>query len=221
MSIQPVRGDVTIASPSKAAPQAATIPNNEPLETLIHDDLADLSPHSSRQVVDSSQSDEVELVLPLCKSRDSLNLRAPKRRRVTLATPDIHRPMEVDAPDFSPDTPMTPIHSFVLPLATDEASSLPLPATPKALDGETKAAKLIADIRARAFASANFSSEEDKPLQYRDLDDSDDDELEISHVTQGDRYRYMSVSSLGEALKLLLVHCIPDPKINVTSFLLP
>lgn len=202
MPTQPVRQDVR-ASPSKAVPQAPTVPNNpaslnEPFEMLIHDDPAGFSPHSRRQVVDSSQSDEVELVLPLCKSRDSLNLQAPKRRRVTLASPDVHRPMAVDAPDFPPDTPMvsgivTPIHPFVLPLPTNEASSLPLPVTPKALDGETKAAKLIADIRARAFASANVSSEDDKPLQYRDLDDSEDDELEISPVTQGNRYGYMLV----------------------------
>ncbi|KAG6372341.1 hypothetical protein JVT61DRAFT_7781 [Boletus reticuloceps] len=63
-----------------------------------------------------------------------------------------------------------------LPSLPDTNELPPLPATPEPMDPEAKTAKLIAEIKARAFTT-NQSSDDEKPLEYRELEDSDDDDL--------------------------------------------
>lgn len=114
--------------------------------------------------------------------------------------------MEVDTPPSSPihDSPVTPAQSASPPFdapvrsaVTPRSSSAlqtsivastglpsppetdklpPLPSTPEPMDPEAKTARIIAEIRARAFA-ANQSSEDEELLIFRELEDSDDDDL--------------------------------------------
>lgn len=90
---------------------------------------------------------------------------------------------------YPPDSPVqSPVDPF-LSSDTGETSSSPLPPTPKALDPDAKAANLIAEIRARALASVCLPSDDEKPLEYRDLDESDDDSFSLSPVFTGKRAR--------------------------------
>ena len=68
------------------------------------------------------------------------------------------------------------IASGCLPSAPDTNELPPLPPTPEPIDSEAKTAKLIAEIKAKAFA-ANQSSDDEPPLSFRELEDSDDDDL--------------------------------------------
>jgi hypothetical protein len=68
------------------------------------------------------------------------------------------------------------VASACLPSPPDTNELPPLPATPEPIDPEEKAAKLIAEIKARAYA-ANQSSDDEQPLAFRELEDSDDDDL--------------------------------------------
>ncbi|KAF8554699.1 hypothetical protein OG21DRAFT_1508593 [Imleria badia] len=85
-----------------------------------------------------------------------------------------------DAPVRSVETPrssaafQTPSACLPSPPDTDELP--PLPPTPEPIDPEAKTAKLIAEIKARAFA-ANQSSDDEQPLTFRELEDSDDGDL--------------------------------------------
>ena len=71
----------------------------------------------------------------------------------------------------------TPIvASTCLPSPPDTNEFLPLPTTPEPIDPEAKTAKLIAEIKAKAYA-ANQSSGDEQPLAFRELEDSDDGDL--------------------------------------------
>ncbi|KAG8213862.1 hypothetical protein J3R82DRAFT_10606 [Butyriboletus roseoflavus] len=109
-----------------------------------------------------------------------------------LSSSPIHSPPATSAWSASPhfDAPVrsavtsknsaalqTPIvASACLPSPPDTNVLPPLPPTPEPIDPETKAAKLIAEIKARAFA-ANQSSDDEQPLSFRELEDSDDGDL--------------------------------------------
>lgn len=60
----------------------------------------------------------------------------------------------------------------------------PLPPTPMALDAESKAAKMIAEIKAKALAamsdSSDSSDEDDNDLELKELEDSSDEDLDDS-----------------------------------------
>lgn len=68
------------------------------------------------------------------------------------------------------------VASACLPSPPDTNELPPLPLTPEPIDPEAKTAKLIAEIKARAFA-ANQSSDDEHPLSFHELEDSDDDDL--------------------------------------------
>ena len=70
----------------------------------------------------------------------------------------------------------SPIVAAFLPSSPDTNEFSPLPPTPEPLDPDAKTVKLIAEIKARAFA-ANQSSDDDRPLAFRELEDSDDDDI--------------------------------------------
>ncbi|TFK75383.1 hypothetical protein BDN72DRAFT_874597 [Pluteus cervinus] len=106
------------------------------------------------------------------------------------STPDMQT-IEVDiilpeAPDVSenPHTPVasscpsTPILPFALtPPLTSSPDLLPRVPTPVTLDAASKAAQIIADIKARVYASAPSSPEPERPEFNEELDDDSDDEL--------------------------------------------
>ncbi|KAL4073984.1 hypothetical protein J3A83DRAFT_4090316 [Scleroderma citrinum] len=112
----------------------------------------------------------------------------PGTPAVPATIPSLHPDVRSIPPSSNKLSPKTPIHPsawFPSPPDTSEASSVLLPPTPEALNAETKTAKLIADIKAKAFSSANLSSDEGEPLRYRELDVSEDDDLEMPPIIQG------------------------------------
>lgn len=85
-------------------------------------------------------------------------------------------PVRTTAPPRSSPAFQTPIAApACLPSPPDTNELPPLPATPKPIDPEAKTAKLIAEIKARAYA-ANQSSDDDQPLTFPELEDSSDDD---------------------------------------------
>ncbi|KIK79819.1 hypothetical protein PAXRUDRAFT_262000 [Paxillus rubicundulus Ve08.2h10] len=173
---------------------------------------------SSKQVVYSSQSDEMELVLPVLESSnlgkvkedvqgwrhktfESSGLSLSQAQNdttkpallpfsplrcspaVSVCGPSPHSDAtahirSVTGSDNSTVLSETPFYQATcLPSPSDTNEAPPLPPTPQPLDKESKTSKLIADIKARAYAASHFSNDE-KPLQFRDLEDSDDDDLD-------------------------------------------
>ncbi|KAF9227426.1 hypothetical protein BS17DRAFT_465007 [Gyrodon lividus] len=115
----------------------------------------------------------------------------------------------------SPDTLILP--PMFLPSSPDANESPPLPPTPRPLDKESKAAKLIADIKARTYI-ANHSSDDEKPLQFRELDDSDDDDLDL--LPTEERKRKCSLSTapqVGNDLFSSPLSSLPCPIDRPTS----
>ncbi|KIJ18779.1 hypothetical protein PAXINDRAFT_179422 [Paxillus involutus ATCC 200175] len=180
---------------------------------------------SSKQVVYSSQSDEIELVLPVLESSDRGKVKEDVQRwrhktfeysgsllsqarddtmeLVPLppspsrcspaasvggpsphsdATAHIRSVTTSDSSTVLPETPFLP--ATCLPSPPDTTEAPPLPPTPQPLNKESKTAKLIADIKARAYAANHFSNDE-KPLQFRELEDSDDDDLDDDFLPIG------------------------------------
>ncbi|KAH0827799.1 hypothetical protein J3R83DRAFT_3424 [Lanmaoa asiatica] len=84
------------------------------------------------------------------------------------------RSAEMSESSAAVQTPVVVSASLPSPSDTDELP--PLPPTPEPIGPEAKTAKLIAEIKARAFA-ANQSSDDERPLSFRELEDSDDGEL--------------------------------------------
>ncbi|KAG1808292.1 uncharacterized protein BJ212DRAFT_1384503 [Suillus subaureus] len=96
---------------------------------------------------------------------------------VPVATPlndDARSRSATSLPSAPPETPLQP--SASLPSPPDTAGAPPHPATP-ASDKAGKAAQLIANIKAKAFAESPLSDEE-KNYKFRELDESSDDDLE-------------------------------------------
>ncbi|KAF8844378.1 hypothetical protein BDN67DRAFT_770368 [Paxillus ammoniavirescens] len=180
---------------------------------------------SSKQVVYSSQSDEMELVLPVLESSDRGKVKEDVQRwrhktfeysgsllsqalddtidLVPLppspsrfspaasvggpsphsdATAHIRSVTTSDSSTVLSETPFLP--AMCLPSPPDTTEAPPLPPTPQPLDKESKTAKLIADIKARAYAANHFSNDE-KPLQFRELENSDDDDLDDDILPSG------------------------------------
>ncbi|KAG2364914.1 hypothetical protein BDR07DRAFT_1607859 [Suillus spraguei] len=164
------------------------------------------TPSSSKHLIYSSQSDEMELVITVLDTRalSQVNEQVHKWRQTALASPsssvindssscdlvatDAGLPVHVTFP-LNDDArllsaislpivpPETPLQpSASLPSPPDTAGALPLPATP-ASNKSGKAAQLIASIKAKAFAESPLSDEE-KNYKFRELDESSDDDLE-------------------------------------------
>ncbi|KAG2150604.1 hypothetical protein DEU56DRAFT_37316 [Suillus clintonianus] len=164
------------------------------------------TPSPSKHLIFSSQSDEMELVLPVpdTSSLSQVKEQVHSWRQNTLASPSssvIHdsspcdvgttnaglpelvtSPFNDDARSRSATSlpsapPETPLQpSASLPSPPDTAGALPLPATPTS-DKAHKTAELIASIKAKAFADSPLSDEE-KNYTFRELDESSDDDLE-------------------------------------------
>ncbi|KAG2750267.1 hypothetical protein P692DRAFT_201864839 [Suillus brevipes Sb2] len=164
------------------------------------------TPSSSKHLIYSSQSDEMELVVPVLDTCavSQVNEQIHKWRQTTLASPsssmihdsspcdsvamDTGLPVSVTSPSndrarsrsatsLPSAPPETPLQpSASLPSPPDTAGALPLPATP-ASDKAGKAAQLIASIKAKAFAESPLSDEE-KNYKFRELDESSDDDLD-------------------------------------------
>lgn len=94
------------------------------------------------------------------------------------------RPAETPRSSATFRTPI--VASASLPSPPDTNELPPLPPTPEAIDPEAKTAKLIAEIKARAFA-ANQSSDDEQPLAFRELEDSDDGDLADDLPLIGDK----------------------------------
>lgn len=108
----------------------------------------------------------------------------------------------VDAHSLGPTVPSSPLtngKSTTSPLsqspvfafggAEDGPSTPPatqflsMPPTPVALDAESKAAKIIAEIKAKALAAMSDSSDEDNnDLELKELEDSSDDDFDDSFL---------------------------------------
>ncbi|KAG2036123.1 hypothetical protein BDR03DRAFT_1092768 [Suillus americanus] len=164
------------------------------------------TPSSSKHLIYSSQSDEMELVVPVLdiRSLSQVNEQVHKWRQTTLASPsssviddgspcdsgvmDAGLPVPVTSPlndgarsrsstSLPSAPPETPLQpSASLPSPPDTAGAPPLPTTPTS-DKAGKAAQLIASIKAKAFAESPLSDEE-KNYKFRELDESSDDDLE-------------------------------------------
>ncbi|KAH7927129.1 hypothetical protein BV22DRAFT_1127611 [Leucogyrophana mollusca] len=210
-----------LATPPKAPNSAAS---------LLRTSGTAFSPSSQsvQPLLSTSQSDEMELVLPVPRNSDigQVKEHVRKWRQEAVASPnpyvdkdwiDSGAEMDVvhDKTSPTPDTPpdalssyaTSPFHSEAdvsaqLRTRSTSASSLspesplfsstslpsppntkevpPTPATPEALDSHTKTAQLIASIKAKAYAASVSSSDgRHSPLQFRELEDSDDEDLDI------------------------------------------
>ncbi|KAK7053353.1 hypothetical protein VNI00_003979 [Paramarasmius palmivorus] len=101
--------------------------------------------------------------------------------------PDAMDEDEPSSPLFTPNTSYSlfgtepdrsfgasPVHPLTPPMSGPESPAL----SPVILDSDAKTAKIIAEIRAKAYAKIQSSPEDEKKIEFREeLDDSDDDEL--------------------------------------------
>lgn len=204
---EPTRLPVTLTSlqTERTAPPPVSSPASS--EQLIHTsqsdemDLTLLTPSArdTEQVRKNIEQWKKSSVVTSPKSGAVVREATPLSPLTSLATSPGHpiSPADVSprcSADFTRSTypPESPVQSPVDPFSTSdtgETSSSPLPPTPKALDPDAKAANLIAEIRARALASVCLLSDDEKPLEYRDLDESDDDGFSLSPVFTGKRAR--------------------------------
>ncbi|KAI0949519.1 hypothetical protein AcW1_009108 [Taiwanofungus camphoratus] len=99
----------------------------------------------------------------------------------------------IAAPSTLPTSTSSPLLKTISPpafsssdmyrsLTPPTSDPVPSPTTPEALDVESKTAKIIAEIRAKAFAAAP-SSPEDEPLEFKELDDSSSDDSDDGFFT--------------------------------------
>ena len=84
--------------------------------------------------------------------------------------------------------PSTNPHETTRPLTPPPSEPLGAPATPVVLDTESKTAKIIAEIKAKAYAVASSSGDEDASLEFHDLEsssssDSDDNPFDSKGKT--------------------------------------
>ncbi|KAH7913893.1 hypothetical protein BJ138DRAFT_1144969 [Hygrophoropsis aurantiaca] len=181
---------------------------------------------STRALLSTSQSDEIELILPdrndaaigevnehvqkwrqkavvsPCSSVDKdwnnsgtamdIDLEessSPHNTPVDTLSPAATSPVPSEA-DVSAQlrvgsSPASSLFSGTSPVFTSSPSAsgsqpLSMPVTPGALDTDTKTAQVIADIKAKAYAASLSSSDDNRPpLEFRELEDSDDDEFEL------------------------------------------
>ena len=144
--------------------------------------------------IPSSQSDEGELFglgtepAPLKNGSD-----CPQKSCPPFISSADHDGMNVDEDPFSHNpkqlpsesassTPKSIAHNSSPPfdqiLTPPVSDPLPLPATPVALDAASKSAKIIAEIKARAYANS-MSSPETVPFEFDDELESSSDEDDL------------------------------------------
>lgn len=160
------------------------------------------TPAASKHIIFSSQSDEMDLVIPVSDTRSLVQVKEQVHtwRQNTLASPSSsvndHSPNDActivplansehvggvplcpstSLTSASPQTPIQPLAS--LPSPPDTEGALPLPVTPLSSNSACKTTQLVASIKARAFAESPLSDEE-RHYTFRELDESSDDDLE-------------------------------------------
>ncbi|KAF8210364.1 hypothetical protein K438DRAFT_2011771 [Mycena galopus ATCC 62051] len=174
--------------------------------------------------VPSSQSDEQEEMVLRIPARDRGVVmeevdrwRNEARSPISLPRSDPDDNMDVDVqpdddvvvneppalvftPESSPERQEQPL--LLTPQQPRVRSSLPV--TPVALTEASKTAKIIADIKARAYAEA-LSSDEDSPVgEFKELEDSDDEEDLMAGVTLNDPFMTSSPLSPPPATRYSL-----------------
>ncbi|KAJ7680414.1 hypothetical protein DFH06DRAFT_416511 [Mycena polygramma] len=178
--IYPVRKKPRISSPELRPPSPET----------------PIAPSDHGEPVPSSQSDEQEEMLLRRPARDPVAImedvdrwRNDARSPVSLPMSEPDESMDVDvvpndaavvdeppALVFTPESSPEPQHQPLLLTPPQHRVHCSLNATPEALTEASKTAKIIADIKAKAYAAA-LSSPEDSPLgEFRELEDSGDEE---------------------------------------------
>lgn len=144
--------------------------------------------------VPSSQSDEQEELVLRGPARDPVSVmeevdRWRNEAPVSWPTSEPEENMDVDvAPEddivvdeppalvFTPESSPEPQEQPLLLTPQQPRMQRSLPATPVALTEASKTAKIIAEIKAKAYAAA-LSSPEDSPVgEFRELEDSSDEE---------------------------------------------
>ncbi|KAJ7924900.1 hypothetical protein B0H13DRAFT_1976627 [Mycena leptocephala] len=173
--VQPVRKKPRISSPEPR------LPSPEP--PIASSDPGELVP--------SSQSDEQDEMLLRGPGRDPVAVMEDVDRWRNEAHSPVSLPMsepeentdldvitvdEAPAAIFTPESSPEPQQRSLLLTPQQPRLQPSLPATPVALTEASKTAKIIADIKAKAYAQA-LSSPEDSPLgELRELEDSSDEE---------------------------------------------
>ncbi|KAG5342717.1 hypothetical protein C0989_010685 [Termitomyces sp. Mn162] len=128
------------------------------------------SPEPCSELVPTSQSDELEIASVPSLQRDPIQVkRNVEEWRNNTASAD--SPLE----KASFDVPSLNVQGS--PSSNDAIPSIPpLPSTPPALDPTTKAERIIAEIKARAYAATLQNRPETPVREFKDeLSDSDDD----------------------------------------------
>ncbi|KAJ7045604.1 hypothetical protein C8F04DRAFT_1065455 [Mycena alexandri] len=174
-----------------------------------------IAPSDTGELIPSSQSDEQDEMVLHGPPRDSVAImedvdRWRNEARSPLSLPVSERAMsepedmdvDVDViPDdlitvaeaspaaFTPEPSPEPQQQQSLLLTPHQSRSQPsLPVTPVALTEASKTAKIIAEIKAKAYATA-LSSPDDSPLgPLKELEDSSDDEDLIAGFTLNDPF---------------------------------
>ncbi|KAJ6499214.1 hypothetical protein C8R45DRAFT_108118 [Mycena sanguinolenta] len=153
--------------------------------------------------VPSSQSDEQEEMVLRVSARDRgvvmeevVRWRNEAHSPISLPRSEPEENMDVDAPSydnivideppalvFTPESSPEPQEQPLL-LTPQQPRMLPsLPATPVALTQDSKTAKIIAEIKAKAMAEVLSSPENSPVLEFKELEDSDDEEDFLGGVT--------------------------------------
>ncbi|OBZ68299.1 hypothetical protein A0H81_11863 [Grifola frondosa] len=93
---------------------------------------------------------------------------------------------------------------FFRALTPPPSDPVSLPATPVVLDEKSKTAKLIDEIKARAYAAAHSSPEEPELLEFKELESSDEelDDDFLSNVDKIDKGKGKTVTSLDRQLDI-------------------
>ncbi|KAJ7783268.1 hypothetical protein B0H16DRAFT_486848 [Mycena metata] len=166
-----------------------------------------IAPSDAGELVPSSQSDEQdEMVLngpprdpvaimedvdrwrnearsPLSLPMSERAMSEPEDMDLDVVPDDLVTVAEASPAAFTPEPSPEPQQRSVLLTPHQHRSQPSLPVTPIALTEASKTAKIIADIKAQALATA-LSSPDDSPLgPLKELSDSDDDEDLIAGVT--------------------------------------
>ncbi|KAF7376222.1 VWFA domain-containing protein [Mycena sanguinolenta] len=150
--------------------------------------------------VPSSQSDEQEEMVLRVSARDRGAVmeevdrwRNEARSPISLPRSEPEENMDVDAPPdeppalvFTPESSPEPQEQPMLLTPQQPPRMQPqpsLPATPVALTQESKTAKIIAEIKAKALAEVLSSPENSPVLEFKELEDSDDEADFLRGVT--------------------------------------
>ncbi|KAF5380445.1 hypothetical protein D9615_004477 [Tricholomella constricta] len=134
------------------------------------------SPEPCSELVPTSQSDELDMAPTHSPQRDPLLVKrsVDEWRHSAISAPSL---LVDDVFVDSPNKSAFNLHTTQP--SPDRMSSLsPVPASPKALNPTTKAAQIIADIKAKAYAESLQNRPETPVREFKDeLSDSSDDEM--------------------------------------------